>query len=72
MINHTFNADFEGDTPHGLRYPIVALPIVKQRQILISKKALKKLERQFFNNLSLSRKVEVCKIGILGAKLIMR
>lgn len=71
-MKHTFNADFCGDTPFTLGYPIATLPIVKQRQILICKRMLKKRQRQFFNNLSLKRKIQFRKVGEMGAKILMR
>lgn len=67
------NADFEGDTPHSKPVYLVAeLPIRKQRQTLVSKRQLKKRERQIFNNLSLRRKIQFRKVGEMGAKILMR
>jgi len=73
MIKRTFNADFEGDTPFGMPIYLVAeLPVRKQRQSLVSKRVLKKRERQNFNNLSLKRKIQFRRVGEMGAKVIMR
>jgi hypothetical protein len=69
----SLNADFEGDTPHEKPVYLVAqLPVRKQRQTMVSKRRLKKIERQHYNNLSLKRKVQFRKVGIAAGKVLIR
>lgn len=69
----SLNVDFEGDTPHDKPVYLVAdLPWRKQWQTMVSKRQLKKLERQNYNNMSLKRKLQFRKVGALGAKIITR
>lgn len=51
-------ADYAGD----LTYPMITPSIRRQKQILVSKRRLKKLNRQRFNNLSLSKKNDARKL----------
>ncbi len=69
----SLNADYCGDTPHDKPVYLVAdIPVRRQAQVLVSKRLLKKRERQIFNNLSLRRKTQFRKVGLDALKLLMR
>lgn len=63
----SLNVDYCGDT-----YNVIDVPVRRQRQMLVSKRMLKKRQRQIFNNMSLKRKNDFRKVERMTGKVLIR
>lgn len=62
----SLNVDYCGDVLYGVP------PVRRQRQELVSKRLLKKRQRQIFNNMSLKRKNAFRKVERMTGKVLIR
>ena len=62
----SLNADYCGDILYG------EVPVRRQMQVLVSKRLLKKQQRQKFNNMSLKRKNAFRKVERMTGKVLIR